>query len=57
MADITKCQGFGCLKKESCYRFTASASTYQSYFCEVPLVEEDKKQTCEYYWEEEKRND
>jgi hypothetical protein len=46
MADITKCKGEGCPLKESCYRFTAEASEYQSYFLTPPF---DGK-TCEMYW-------
>jgi hypothetical protein len=46
MADITKCKGEGCPIKESCYRFTASSSEYQSYFFTPPF----KDNTCEMYW-------
>jgi len=49
MADITKCTGKGCTKKESCYRFTALDCRYrQSYFSLTPLKEDG---TCEYYWD------
>lgn len=37
MADITMCSGNMCAKKESCYRFTASTSHYQSYFAAPPI--------------------
>lgn len=50
MADITKCNGNGCDKKESCYRFTAPASNWQSYFSETPI----KDGKCENYWERKK---
>lgn len=46
MADITKCDGSKCSIKESCYRFTAKASNYQSYFAESPI----KDGECEMYW-------
>ena len=62
MADITMCRGIlgssSCLKKESCYRFTAFASKYQSYFTEAPFfVIFGDKQGCDYYLEEEKSNE
>jgi hypothetical protein len=52
MADISKCTGKDCPKKESCYRFTAKVNEHrQSYFGEIPLKEDD---TCDYYWNNEK---
>lgn len=48
MADITKCSGIGCPHKENCYRFTAPASEYQSFFMTPPI--EDGK--CDMYWGE-----
>lgn len=52
MADITKCSGEGCKKKESCYRFTATSSELQSVFTIPPV---DKNGQCEYYWEVTKK--
>jgi hypothetical protein len=49
MADITKCDGKGCDKREFCYRFTAMADRYgQSYFTNAPIK---KDGTCDEYWE------
>ena len=49
MADITKCEGKGCSKREFCYRFTAMASKHrQSYFADSPIK---KDGTCDEYWE------
>jgi hypothetical protein len=48
MADITKCSGEGCHMKETCYRYTAPSSEYQSYFMGTPL-NDDK--TCDEHWE------
>ncbi len=45
MPDITKCKGEGCEAKNTCYRFTATPSLYQSYFTESPI----KDNKCEYY--------
>lgn len=45
MADITMCKGKGCQKKYSCYRHSAEASKFQSYFIETPL----KGNECEYF--------
>jgi hypothetical protein len=47
MADITKCKGDGCPIKEKCYRFTAIADEYQSYFGNPPI----KDGKCDMYWE------
>jgi hypothetical protein len=46
MSDITKCEGDECPMKESCYRFTAPAEEYQSYFVEPPI----KDGKCHMYW-------
>lgn len=49
MADICKCDGKGCDKREFCYRFTAMADKYrQSYFVDAPIK---KDGTCDEYWE------
>ena len=56
MADITKCPGqigaIDCPYKEKCYRFTAKASDYQSYFMELPL----KNDKCDHYWGDNNEN-
>jgi hypothetical protein len=49
MSDITKCKGDGCPMKDTCYRFTAPADEYQSYF-ETPPIKEDGN--CDMYWGE-----
>jgi len=46
VADISMCLGTGCAKKDSCYRFTATPSTYQSY-CAFHLSEGE----CANYWD------
>lgn len=48
MADITKCSGLGCPHKETCYRYTATADTNQSYFVNPPI----KDNKCDLYWGE-----
>jgi hypothetical protein len=48
MADIAKCNGTDCPYKESCYRFTAPADEYQTYFADPPI----KDGKCDYYWGE-----
>jgi hypothetical protein len=50
MPDIAKCSGEGCLDKHNCYRHTAKASDYQSYFMTPPIKDDG---TCEYYWDNE----
>jgi len=47
MPDITMCPGTDCPKKETCYRFMATPSYYQSYFVELPM----KNGECDHYWE------
>jgi hypothetical protein len=41
MPDICKCPGDNCKKKEQCFRFTAHADTYQTYFHAAHCIEED----------------
>jgi hypothetical protein len=48
MPDITMCPGTFCPHKETCYRYTAKPSDYQSYFMKPPI----KEGKCEYYWGE-----
>ena len=43
MTDISKCQGFGCTKRESCYRFVAPAGIWQSWMQPNPIH-------CYHYW-------
>ena len=52
MADICMCKGTNCPVKENCYRFTAKADEYQSYFVDAPI----KDGKCEYYWGENAEN-
>ena len=44
MADITMCSGTNCPLKETCYRYKATPSSWQSYFSEPPF----KDGECEY---------
>jgi hypothetical protein len=46
MPDIAKCLGTGCPQKETCYRYTAKPSDWQSYFS-VPPIKDGK---CNMYW-------
>ena len=48
MPDITMCKGDQCPLKETCYRYKAKPSMYQSYFVDIPLKEDG---TCEYFME------
>jgi len=50
MADISKCSGVGCPKKEKCYRYTAPGSYYQSYFTYPPMEVIKGKWSCGYFW-------
>jgi hypothetical protein len=48
MPDITMCPGDGCQKQHMCYRHTAKASDYQSYFMTPPMKEDGE---CDYFME------
>lgn len=43
------CTGEECPKKQMCYRHTAKASDYQSYFMTPPI----KDGQCDHYWDNE----
>jgi hypothetical protein len=48
MSDITKCTGFNCPQKETCWRYRAPANEFcQSYFSETPW----DGTKCFEYWE------
>ena len=42
MADITKCKGTRCPVREDCYRYTAPASEWQSWFAVAPVSDDEK---------------
>jgi len=48
MADITKCEDNLCPSKETCYRYTAPTSTYQSY---GKFNREEDEDNCNMYWQ------
>jgi len=52
MPDITMCSGEECPLKESCYRYTAKPSRYQSYFFEPPIEDGE----CNYFWTDKVRS-
>ena len=53
MPDITMCIGRDCVKKHTCYRFTAFPNEHwQSYFVGVPY----KGEGCTYYWKMEEHD-
>jgi hypothetical protein len=49
MPDISMCKGKDCPLKETCYRYTAESSDYQSYFIEVPY--DATTNSCDYHME------
>jgi hypothetical protein len=53
MADITKCEDNFCPSKETCYRYTAPASTYQSY---GRFNREEDEDNCDMYWDNKPNN-
>ena len=54
MTDITMCKGNNCPIKENCYRYLATQNKiHQSFFVKEPY----NKETCEYYWENNKKLD
>ena len=48
MPDITMCKDNDFKLKETCYRYNAKPSNYQSYFVGSPKDEDGE---CRYYWE------
>lgn len=52
MADITKCKGTDCPKREGCYRFTATEGERQSYFADVPY---QSYGLCTWFWDNKGR--
>lgn len=52
MADITKCRGDGCPRREKCYRYTAEEDKYQSYLVVSPHTIVKNKFYCELFWGE-----
>ena len=49
MADITMCDGIGCIVKRRCYRHLAVENQHrQSYFIKAPFKENGD---CDYFWE------
>lgn len=52
MPDITMCNGEDCPIKDTCYRFKAKASSYQSFFSGQPYeVDLGGEFTgCNYHW-------
>lgn len=50
MADITKCQGRNCPRKDTCYRHTAKADYEWQAWSDF-----DKLANCEYYWKNESK--
>ena len=57
MPDITMCSGQNCPIKQSCYRFTAKPSRYQSYadfaYQKVVVVDGQKQGGCDDFWDNE----
>lgn len=47
MPDISMCSGLECPLKETCYRYKATPSDWQSYLSEVPY--DASKNNCEYH--------
>lgn len=60
MPDISMCQDNECPVNKLCYRYTAKASDYQSYFASSPRLDERESESkgtiegsCSYYWPNE----
>ena len=51
MADISMCENQTCPLKETCYRFNATPSSWQSYGDFKP----NKKGQCDNYWKRERQ--
>jgi hypothetical protein len=53
MADITKCPGGSCPLKEECYRYWAPDGFRQSYFMQMPILQDND---CLHYWKKDNPN-
>lgn len=51
--DISMCEGIDCPLKETCYRYLATPSYWQSYSNFYEYIENGK---CEHYWECESKS-
>lgn len=51
MPDISMCKSKLCPLKDSCYRYTAKPSDWQSYADFAP----DDKGKCDYFWDNESK--
>lgn len=49
MVDIAMCDNDKCLVKDTCFRYRATPSQYQTYF--IVAKEEKDATTCSEYWE------
>lgn len=49
MADISKCDGRACPLKESCWRFLAPESDWQTY-ANFDAFFDHKENKCDHYW-------
>lgn len=55
MPDVTLCKSKKCPLRKKCYRATAKADKYQSYFVDEDLFKIDGKHViCEYFWQNDK---
>ena len=51
MSDISKCPGNGCPVKEKCYRYTAKAGVWQTWFSKEPFkISKKGVFKCDMFW-------
>lgn len=55
MADISKCIGFNCPIKTTCYRYNAPEGVWQAYLFGTPY--DFEKNECQYYWKDDEKEE
>lgn len=57
MADIAKCRGIGCGIKDNCYRYLVKSDSYWQSYVDPTKSKADLTDGCEYYWDNDKKNE
>ena len=53
MPDITKCANKTCPLRDTCYRFTATSSSFRQAYCNFSYDTIEGHTTCDHFWDNE----